>query len=227
MTESFLKEIITRAAERWLDCQTSSESTLLRLAILREIVQSLHSEKSRCLANGLKSQAQVIKTWETKIEELRDGVTLDGDLLQLIDQFQTIQKKKRILPESLFQHLERDKLLRYDRQWEAAIAAEGLSHHWKLWTFHSWVEIPLIEEWSQAFAQRLWPHGLILFTESAHSKEADLQESQLEPLYWKGRWTILLDSHFKSPAELSLNVSRWPGSPIKAPATPQWKKLYP
>jgi hypothetical protein len=218
-------EIIRQDMDRWADCDGTPEMTLLRLSILRELIQKLHSEKSRCLANGLKAEAQSIKIWETRIEELRDHLSLYGDLMQLIQDPKSAPKKKRNIPEALFQNLDRDKLLRYDRKWEAAIVAEAITLNWKIWNLDAWVKIPSIEEWDTVLSQRLWPHSLVLFAESAQSPNTGLSPS--EDTYWHGRWMTLLHPHFNTPIELSLNLNTWPGAPETPPSLPQWKQIYP
>jgi hypothetical protein len=227
-----VEEIIQGVSERWQDCEGLPEMTLLRLAILRELIQMLHSAKSRCLAGGLKTEALDIKRWEVRIEEIKDSAILQGSLPQLLQQSSpstpTLSKKKRNIPESLFTSFDRDKVLRYDRKWEAAILAEALSLNWKVWALDAWVNIPQIEEWDRAFTQRLWPHGLILITENAKSSQ-DSQSSSTDSdsHCWQGRWTILLHPHFKHITELSLQLDRWPGSPEKPPSPPAWKRIYP
>jgi hypothetical protein len=227
MSKFSVEELIRQDMDRWADCSGSPEMTLLRLSILRQLIQNLHSEKSRCLASGLKTEAQAIKNWEVQIENLRDHISLQGDLLQLVQESLATPKKKRNLPEALFQNLDRDKLLRYDRKWEAAIAAEAIALNWKFWILDTWVKIPMIEQWDQAFSQRLWPHGLILFAESANAPERENLQDNADLMYWRGRWVTLLHPHFKTPMELSLNLKHWPGAPETPPSLPQWKRIYP
>jgi len=127
----------------------------------------------------------------------------------------------------LNQKLDRDKLQRYDRKWEKTIAAEAISLHWKFWCLDSWVQISYIEEWNKYLTTRLWPHGLVLSTESALSLKNDiLHPTNTVPL-WRGHWIIILDSQLKHPSELSLNLNQWPGTPEKPPTPAQWKLIYP
>jgi hypothetical protein len=222
-----IEEIIQRETTRWSDCDGTPARTLLRLGLLRELTKTLHSEKSRCLASGLKSEVQKLKEWEAKIDLLRETLNVDGSLIDLLklDGNQS-HKKNRLLPEALFQKIDRNKLFRYDRKWEAAIAAEAISLKWPFWSLETWVKIPQIEEWNKTLEEHLWPRGLVLFIESATLQEKENASLQQDALLWRGHWVIILDSHFKSPQDLSLNIKNWPGAPETWPNPPQWKCIY-
>jgi hypothetical protein len=147
--------------------------------------------------------------------------------MALLIDTEPLPKRSRMLPELLFAKLEREKLTRYDRKWEAAIAAEAVSVKWPFWCLDTWVQIPLIEEWDQTFVENLWPRGMILFSESSSSIDKWQNHSENDPGVWRGRWNIILDRKFKGPEELSLKLDQWPGAPSNAPARPQWKRLFP
>ncbi len=186
-------EIIARASSNWDRCGTSEERTLLRLACLRDTIHDLHAERSRLLARGQKPEVQVLKTWETKIEELRGKSPLDGNLSDLLNGSQKAKNRTRLLPDSLFSLIQKEKLERHDRRWESAMAAEACVLGWRFWSIEAQVEIPLVEEWSQRLAEQVWPNGLILFVES-NGNPAEL---------WPGKWILLLDSRFQKPEDLN------------------------
>jgi hypothetical protein len=226
MNPPLIEEIIKKYYDQWNDCAEGPDQTLLRISILRELIKTFHSEKSRFLARGLKTEAQLIKSYEAKIHLLRDLPKLPDPLRAMIQDpidEKTCSKKKRLLPELLFQSISREKLTRYDRSWEAIIAAEATSLSWTFWHLEAWVEIHQIEEWDQTLQQKLWPHGLVLFTENAQSETPTVNDSSL----WQGRWFIGLHPHFKNPQELSLNLEHWPGFPETPPTKPHWELLYP
>ena len=234
MTSRLIEDLIERYMERWNDCASIPETTLLRLAVLHSLIQNLHSEKSKCLAKGLKAEAQVIKSFEQKIQLLRELPLLQGDLMAVINGAGDEQrKKKRLLPEALFQSIEREKLNRHDRLWESAMCAEAATLAWTLWYLETWVKISTIEEWDITLGQKLWPHGLVLFTENAQSKEAPhsfataTDSTAEEPVLWHGRWFLILHPQFQSPTDLSLNLNLWPGYPTTPPSPPYWKLLFP
>jgi hypothetical protein len=228
MMTTRIQSILQKECDRWNDCHDLSQINLLRLGLLRELIQVLHSEKSRCLAEGRKENAQEIRDLESKVECLRDFNNLQGDLIQMIYKSSgEATRKKRLIPESLYLHLDRAKLERYDRKWECAIAAEAIALNWKFWYLDSWVKISGIEEWNKSLMDRLWPHGLVLFTESASTQNNEIiQEMGNVPL-WHGHWIIVLDTQLKHPTELSLHLNHWPGSPEEPPTPAQWKSLYP
>src|SRR4051794_23570593 len=78
------EDLIARSSDRWKHCEGTEEITLLRLAMLRELIQVFHAEKSRCLATGKKDEAQQIRNWEARIHHLRDTSSLQDDLLTLL-----------------------------------------------------------------------------------------------------------------------------------------------
>ncbi len=227
MSNLLLEKLTDRIFERWMDCDSYKEAHLLRMALLRELMRSIHAEKSRLLATGLKADAHDLKLWENQIEALRESSSLTGELMHLLENSDTLRKKSLVLPESLFKTIERDKLMRYDRKWEATLASLAFYFQWRLWKVEAWVEISQIEEWDKTLSSRLWPHGIILFTESAKLEEVKTVEEIDNQLIWKGQWFVLLDSKFNSTEELPLNLEQWPGSPRPAPSLPKWTDLYP
>ena len=216
------EDIIRKEIDRWVDCAGVPQMNLLRLVLLRELIQNLHLEKSKCLANGNKPKAQEIKIWETQIQKLKDSQQLTGELFSLIQKSDSTPKRKRILPENLILALGRNNLDRFDRTWDTAIAAEAVSLGWHFWSMDAWVKISLLGEWNQTLTEKLWPHGLILFVESSQT-QCELDESDS----WRGTWMLALDPLLQNPNELSFHTKQWPGA-IKDPPTPtSWKPIYP
>ena len=230
MSSAQPENIILRAADKWQDSEGLPQMNLIRLGLLRETLQNLHSEKSRCLAEGRKQAAQAIRSWEQKIEELKD-LPLLGNLMELVQSSPlpstTQLKRKRLLPEALYNRMDREKLERYDRKWESAIAAEAISLNWHFWVLDSWVHIPFLEEWNKTLTEKLWPHGLILFTETSVADHAEIVQEDEDSAFWRGSWMTVLAPNFRDPKELSLNSNYWPGAVLKAPTPPQWKPIYP
>jgi hypothetical protein len=210
-------------SERWRHCEGQPESTLLRLAILREITRLLHSQKSRCLAAGRRDLVTSLRNWESRLQELRNQPRLEGDLATLVSGHSELRKRTRLLPEALYGAIEREKLERYDRQWEAALAAEACSLGWCFWRLESWVEITLVEEWNQRLNEQLWPSGVVLYVESSGAPGGD--RGRDFPL-WHGRWLMVVNPRFKSPSEIASNLAQWPGSPSDPPAPAHWKLLF-
>jgi hypothetical protein len=47
---------------------------------------------------------------------------------------------------------------------------------------------------------------------------------------WRGRWILIADPRFKTPAEMASapasNLAQWPGSPPESPSPANWKLLF-
>lgn len=227
LTPLVSKDVLERCVEKWRQVEGLPECTILRLSILREFWNAIHSEKSNCLARGRKPETRLLKQWEHAIEQLRSCSPLEGDLLDLIAGSNTAKKRTRLIPESLFSAIEREKLERYDRAWEAAIASEACSLKWSFWSLQAWVELILVEEWSQRLNEQVWPHGVTLFVETDQAPPSGS--------LWKGRWILVLSQRFKNLSDLAFDFSRWPGSPADNPPQgrahppiqpPRWKLLF-
>ncbi len=222
-------ELFAQAAEHWRHCEGLEEATLLRLAILRDLMRQLHAEKSRTLATGRKGDAQGLKVWELRVEDLRGSSRLEGELMELLlDPAKKPKTRTRLLPEALFTTLAREKLERYDRQWEASIAAEAAQMGWQFWILDAWIDISNVEEWNQKLSEKLWPHGVVLFAESASSNSLSSGSTGSDDSvnFWHGRWIVLMHPRFRAPDELLGSSSHLvPRTPVP-PAQPKWKLLF-
>lgn len=208
---------LLEAASRWKFCEGLPESDLLRLAVLRDLVHGLHAEKSRFLAHGQRESASSIRTIEDRIEDMRNCKPLSGDLETLLSGTALgLKKRTRILPDSVFASLDREKFERYDRQWEAALASEGISIGWKIWALEACIDVPQIDAWHKTLTEQLWPHGIVLFVESARDNAISSTSA------WLARWIMTLHSKFQDPSDMGLDFSKWPGTS----STPSWRLLF-
>lgn len=204
---------------RWEQSASIEEKTLLRLAILRDLMRELHAEKSRYLASGNREQAQTLRDWEKQASELKNAASLDGELLELLQgDPASIRKRTRLLPEALFSIVDKEKFERYDRAWESVIAAEAAHQGWRFWTVDAWVRISEAEVWHKALGTQILPHGIVLFAETAPSSETDTHYSEL----WHGLWTIVMKPRFLTP---DFRLKQLPGISLE-PEPPQWKLLF-
>jgi hypothetical protein len=210
------QEVIARFTARWNDSESVEESTLLRLAILRDLMREFHAQRSVLLASGKRAEAQGFREWEARAEAFRSAASLEGPLEELLHSGQPARKRTRLLPEALFSILEKDKFERYDRQWESTIAAEAASLGWRFWHLNAWVQISAVETWHRALSEKLNPHGIVLFAESA----ADTAGS--DPNLWHGQWLVVLKPRYLTP---DFHVRALPGS-SETPAPPQWKLVF-
>lgn len=214
------QDLIARSAERWCEYEGLEESTLLRLAILRDLIRLLHAEKSRCLARAMKEEAKTLTLWERQIERVRGMTRLTG---QLDDVFQgkiKASKHVRPLPEALFAHIEKEKFERYDRLWEAALAAEAAARSWNFWALEAWVKIAEAADWHKALEALLLPRGIVLFAEMA---EPSANAEPSPPDLWHGRWILVLHPNL---SEKDFPLHSLPGL-SETPAPPAWKPIYP
>ncbi len=210
---SHIDNLLEESAEKWRICEGTQECDLLRLVVLRELLHGLHAEKSKLLSHGMRQDAASIRGIESRIEELRNCKPLDGDLRDLLSNEVKLKKRTRLLPDAIFSSLEREKLERYDRTWEAALTSEAVSQGWRIWALEAWVEISKVDEWNRRLVEQLWPHGVVLFVESAGSQNTSA---------WLGRWICVLHPKFRTPSEISLGFSNWAGTQ----SSPSWKLLF-
>jgi hypothetical protein len=203
---------------RWQDSAGLEETTLLRLALLRDLIRRLHAEKSACMARGQKAESQAFGETEKRLTELRGAATLDAPLDELLLRTSPIRRRTRLLPEALHSFIPKDRFDRYDRQWETAIAAEALSQGWRFWMLDAWVRIADAEEWHHQLGEHLHPHGLILFAESA----PDALAAHAPPDLWHGQWHIVLKPRFLTP---DFRVQELSGTSDQ-PQPPRWRLLY-
>jgi hypothetical protein len=212
------QEIISRQLARWDDAEGLPETTLLRLAMLRDLVRALHSEKSVCLATGKRAESQQFGSLEKKLGELRGAFSLSGRFNELIEA-PSLRKRTRLLPEALFAAIPREKFDRYDRQWESVIAAEAIALGWRFWELDAWVSVREAESWHRQLGEQLIPHGIILFAESI-SDPPDVVRVPAE--VWHGRWTTVLQPSYATP---DFRVRSLPGTSLE-PAEPRWRMVF-
>ncbi len=204
-------------SERWEEIEQADETTLVRLSLLRDLVREIHAEKSSLLAKGSRDEASKYRSLENRINDVRSAARLDQPLWQLLDPETEFKKRTRLLPETLFNFIPKNRFERYDRQWECAIAAEAASIGWKFWALDAWVEIPEAENWHRKLSAQLLPHGIILFAET-------LQDSAVphDADSWHGRWFVVLRPRFLTP---NFGVAELPGTRA-TPHPPRWKLLF-
>jgi len=212
------QEIIEKCTTRWGDYEGLEETTLIRLAILRDVIRQLHADKSYCLATGMKSDAANFKAIETQIETLRTLGPLEGPLQDILLGTRKLKKRTRTLPEALYSWIPKEKFDRYDRAWETEIAAEASALGWRFWELGAWVKIHDAEKFHHGLNDRLLPNGVLLFAESAFVNPAE----EMKGDSWHGRWLVVLKPRFRTP---DFRVLELPGVVLE-PSPPVWKPLY-
>jgi hypothetical protein len=204
---------IEAASERWERVEGLPETDLLRLAITRDLMHALHADKSRLLSQGQREQGVFFKGHEKRMDEIRSSSPLTGDLRDILSGTTKLKKRTRLIPEALFSSIAREKLERYDRQWEAALASEACTQGWLFWTFEVRLDIAKIDVWNKRLNDTIWPNGVVLFIESV-----TLENDAI----WQGRWTLVLKPIFQRPDEFFPQFAQWEGA--KGPVT--WKLLF-
>lgn len=203
-THPWVAEVLKRELDHW-DGPYPKETKefpkdllILRLDILRRISRQVHSLRSQCLASGKKEDLPTLKHWEESIEKMGKLARLDSDFYSLYHELKTLPQRSRVVPEFIFKHLAREKLIRYDRNWEYLLAAEGCKLGWLFWSLTAHVPIAEIEEWDETLRSQLWPKGLILFSEPASlmsekpTQQEDLRHcAPADHTSWHGNWILL------------------------------------
>jgi hypothetical protein len=200
-------------------------------------MQTLHARKSHLLATGNRAGAQSLRTWEEKIEQLRERGPLGADFHALLENPELAKKRLRVLPEGLFRIIPREKMERYDRYWESTLAGEACAIGWNLWVFEAWVQIMHVESWDRRTHLELWPSGVVLFVDSAN----DQKTSGVPEGAWHGKWYVAMNPSVTDPAtNLPIDVNKWEGitylpesaaakKPFSFPSPAQpclWKLVY-
>lgn len=184
-------------AERWKRCSSKDGRVVLRLAILRDFMRELHAERSRALATDQREKAEGFKQWEEAIDALRGSPEIarpDSDLAQVFTGERKGSKPgPPVLPQALVEAIGPERIQRYDREWEAAIAGEAYRSGWGFWTVDVWVRVAEAEHFDDNLGERISPHGAVLFAEAVGA------DSPVEGAEWLGRWWIVLESKWKTP----------------------------
>lgn len=216
--QSILAPVLQNLQEHWTQCADLPEESLLRLSLLRDAMRRLHSEKSSCLARGDRTQVAQIKEWEDKVYRLREAPRLHGELMAQLEGDLPAGRRSQILPEALFHQIPREKLERYDRQWEHLLAAEACALGWRFWALSGKVAIDRTSESDLALQAALWPNAVVLFSEPGSELNGGI-DGEL----WHGRWLMVVEPHFKSAQDLHINLAGIPGGEAKSW---QWKLLF-
>ncbi len=205
VTSLSLQDILSEALSLWKKCDHLAETTLLRLAILRDLLFRVHAEKSKVLSSENDQPMRELQVLEERIQELRQAQNLNQPLSQLLSEKQSSgSKKMRELPKDLdFEKAKIDakKFQRFDRLWEKALLSEGLEIGWDFWILQASVQMQYAEKWHTDFAKLLFPKGILLFTET--NPNIPFYASEDPHTLWHGRWMVLLKPDF-SPSHLEL-----------------------
>jgi hypothetical protein len=211
------EQMLEAILPRWRACEDLAETTLLRLSMLRDFSAQLHREKSRCMAKGDKAHASSYQSWEKRLADLRQAADLSFDLSEVMNANLVFKNRTRLLPRPLLNVIPTEKLERYDRAWEFAMAAEAARLGWTFWQLHAAVLISDLEFWQNDLIERLLPNGVLLFTEPSEREYDAVPENA-----WVGCWTIALRPNLLTP---EFRVKQQPGTVVIG-KLPEWRILY-
>lgn len=217
--------LIRSKTDLWNQLSQLKDAELLKIAVLRDLVMDLHSEKSRLLATQHRAGARNLTLWENRIESLMNHDSLEGELVALIKNVALSSSNTPVIPPALFSVFSKDKILRADRKWEAALLRKSHELNWRFWNLEAWVEIPKIGEWSDTMKKALWPRGIFLFSESAAAAPAS--PSELTRGFWHGQWWLTAAPEEDLIKTILENLKQWPGTAQKPPSPPQLKHVFP
>lgn len=217
------QEILQQCETRWNEIGRVAEHRLLKLLLLRDLMNRLHVLRSQHLALGLPYEPPDIHLFEQKIQHLKFA-DLQGSFSDWTHQNKT-QGSPSPLPPALQAMIPKEKFLRVDRDWERELACEAQKLGWIFWIFDAWVSAAKVEFWHKSITQISWPQGFCLFVETAPMPEGS------QDAYWHGAWTLCYHSKITHPEQLDFNYSSWPGAPLKGHHPdhyqPRWIRLSP
>jgi len=218
-----MKALPKESLKLWKETAALPDKAVLRLAILRDLSRRLHAERSMHLAQGKIPQGQTLEQVEAQLAAMRGVPELiaGDDLTRALATKLSPEPARANLPEALAVIVPRAKLERYDRHWEAFIAAEAFARGWAIWELDATIQIAKAEAFHKHLSQLLWPKGVILYVESLPVQPAGSGEGSV----WSGRWLLVSMVGLKPE---HLEIERSPGIPIGSSISPpSWRRLFP
>ncbi len=189
-------EGVDQLKKKWQEVATHHDQRLLRLAILRDLYREVHARISQPSATS--SDTLALKILQPCLEALRDSRKLPENWDEL---FRTSTRPPSApvsepLSDPVLEAFGRERILRYDRKWEAALATEARLAGWSLWTATLELKLTDVGAANDRLISELWPGGICLFCEPAPPTK-----NHAEPKhgYWRGRWWIALEPSVTAP----------------------------
>lgn len=165
-------------AQSWVNrlklCEAELGFSILQLVLWRECFQKVHTRHSYFLTRAVSQEID---------DQIKASLQLQKMLVTWRDQLTVSYPKE--LPASFFEMVPSEKIISFDRVWEFSIAQVAVNEQWKFHWIDSTLPIVDVERWDRRLKNRLWPHGVVLFSESAGS-------SDIPNRFWKGRWLLVL-----------------------------------
>ena len=203
---------VARARDQWQSVSGLSETTLLRLVVLRALQHKVHSKRTSVLAEGSQDQNPVNwNTLETRIQEYHgcDLARMDFETVLTVDAPDSAGE--RFSPKQCYSIVPKEKLNRHDRLWEKEMVGESLRLGWEFSSLECWIETHKADVFHQSLENAFWPQGVLLTVESLETADS----------LWKGCWKV---AHPPSTKTGSFDIESLSGYSAK-PESHQWKKI--
>lgn len=159
----------------WTHVEKKPESRVLHVELLRRLMEKIHVQKSKALAQADQHGYQQLEATEHEIP-LRVQKEFAPDLARLkaVSSDFTNSISKRV--DSLFLQ---------------SMVSRGLDLGWHVWALE--VEIPLraVESYHHELVKRVYPEAVVLFVEPG-------KRERKSALDWVGRWYLLTSPQVKS-----------------------------
>ena len=218
-----IPEMIQGLEKRWGDAQKSPHGSLAQLVLLRELSRAVHAEKSWCLASGFPEEAEDLHAIEDKVDGLLANNGFKGSLADVLANPNPAigpesGEKRWVLPKNVKDIIPSEKLERYDRNWEKAIACEAAKQGWDFWKLSASVQVAEAQACEDSLNKALANHGYILFADTAEN--SGLSEEFRQGI-WPGQWILVIQPGFDCK---SIPLGTLKGIVMNTP--PQWTLLY-
>ncbi len=191
---------------KWEQVESSNYQSLLRLAITRDLARQVHAGISGSMADSraAKVEAGSLRDLNTRLDSLRGHRTFNFAFNTLMEDFSALPEETspRKLSARLLAAFGRERLERYDRSWELAIAVDAERAGWAFWHADSAMPLQAVSAWNQGLGDRLFPRGIVLFCEKSPEPATD------DSLLWGGRWSVVTDPEIAHPSKL-VSDTRW------------------
>lgn len=195
--------------QKWKHTLTHPHFSVLRLALLRELVRTAHAERSRQMALGNSKLSTALGKMETALDQSLKAGLDPAALLGFLGDV-ALPPARRSTPPSWLE----PKLERFDRHWERAIYNQSQEAKWTLWSLSAVIAIKGAEKFHESLGRYLWPDGVVLYVES----DPEVNHPKLD--HWSGQWICVMSPAVQTPTFRIDQIPGYAGNEI-----PTWKRL--
>lgn len=173
------EKAIEDAQDQWLLARNERHFRLLRLVILRNLLQHMHQYRTMALALGNASKLKSRHSLETIVDALL-YTPLDQDAIptEPVRPSPKSPDDPRLM--SVWKSIQRD-----DRRWEREIALEALKSHWQLSRVLAWIDVSQAQDVHMKWSRHDPKHAVVVFVESG----PDILKAPAG--LWQGCWYMV------------------------------------